>query len=58
MLFSRKAVNNALINKLEEHYKKPSVNVTKQAEIPAAKTFDGVSANEIRNRLDIIKKYI
>lgn len=58
VLFSRKAVNNALINKLEEHYKKPSVNVTKQAEIPAAKTSDGVSANEIRNRLDIIKKYI
>lgn len=56
VLFSRKAVNNALINKLEEHYKKPSVNVTKQAEIPAAKTSDGVSANEIRNRLDIIKK--
>lgn len=58
VLFSRKAVNNALINKLEEHYKKPSVNVTKQAEIPTAKTSDGVSANEIRNRLDIIKKYI
>src|SRR5574344_1471112 len=34
MLFSRKAVNNFLINKLEEHYKKPSEDITKQAEIP------------------------
>ena len=58
VLFSRKAVNNALLNKLEEHYKKPSVNVTKQAEIPAVTKTDGVSANEIRNRLELIKKYI
>ena len=58
VLFSRKAVNNALLNKLEEHYRKPSVNVTKQAEIPAKPQSDGVSAKEIRNRLDLIKKYI
>ena len=58
VLFSRKAVNNALLNKLEEHYKKPSVDVTKQAEIPAVNKTDGVSANEIRNRLELIKKYI
>ena len=58
VLFSRKAVNNALLNKLEEHYKKPSVNVTNQAEIPAVNKTDGVSANEIRNRLELIKKYI
>lgn len=58
VLFSRKAVNNALLNKLEEHYKKPGVNVTKQAEIPAVTKTDGVSANEIRNRLELIKKYI
>lgn len=58
VLFSRKAVNNALLNKLEEHYKKPSVDVTKQAEIPAVTKPDGVSANEIRNRLELIKKYI
>lgn len=58
VLFSRKAVNNALLNKLEEHYKKPSVNVTKQAEIPAVTKTDGVSANEIRNRLELIKKHI
>ena len=58
VIFSRKAVNNALLNKLEQHYKKPNVDVTKQAEIPANPVTDGVSANEIRNRLDLIKKYI
>lgn len=58
VLFSRKAVNNALINKLEEHYKKAGANVTKQAEIPVETKSDGVSAKEIRNRLDIIKKFI
>lgn len=58
VLFSRKAVNNALLNKLEQHYKKPNVDVTKQAEIPANPATDGVSANEIRDRLDLIKKYI
>ena len=58
VLFSRKAVNNALINKLEEHYKIAGANVTKQAEIPVETKSDGVSAKEIRNRLDIIKKFI
>lgn len=55
VLFSRKAVNNSLINKLEEHYKVPRGDVTKQAEIPKV---NGVSAEKIRNRLDLIKKYI
>ncbi len=58
VLFSRKTVNNALINKLEKHYKKPSVDVIKQAEIPAETKSDGVSAKEIRDRLDVIKKFI
>lgn len=58
VLFSRKAVNNALLNKLEEHYKKPSVDVVGQAKIPATKVTDGVSASDIRDRLDLIKKYI
>lgn len=57
VLFSCRSVNSNLMNKLEKHYKKPSTDVTKQAEIPA-KDQDGVSAQEIRNRLDIIKKYI
>lgn len=58
VFFSRKAVNNALLNKLEEHYKKPSVDVVGQAKIPATKVTDGVSASDIRDRLDLIKKYI
>ena len=58
VLFSRKAVNNALLNKLEEHYRKPSVDVAEQAKIPATNVTDGVSAKEIRDRLDLIKKYI
>ena len=58
VLFSRKAVSNALLNKLEVHYKKPATNVTKQAEIFAPPETDGVSANELRKRLDLIKKYI
>ena len=58
VLFSRKAVNNALLNKLEEHYGKASVPVTQQAEIPAKPVTDGVSAKEIRDRLNIIKKFI
>ena len=56
--FSRKAVNNALLNKLEEHYRKPSVDVAGQAKIPATNVTDGVSSKEIRDRLDLIKKYI
>ncbi len=59
VLFSRKAVSNALLNKLEKHYKATAkADVTKQAEIPAVTQDDGVSANEIRNRLELIKKYI
>lgn len=58
VLFSRKAVNSALFNKLEEHYKKLSVDVTKQAEIPAAAETGVTSAKEIRDRLSIIKKFI
>lgn len=44
-LFSRTAVNKALQNKLERHYRKPE-------------TVGGTQASDLRNRLDIIKKYI
>lgn len=44
MLFSRKNTNKVLLNKLEKHYKKPEK--------------DGISANEIRNRLELMKKFI
>ena len=57
MLFSRKAVNNALMNKLEKHYVQSKETVTKQAEIsvPANK---GTPAKDIKERLDFIKKFI
>ena len=57
MLFSRKAVNNALMNKLEKHYSQPKPTVTKQAEIPAPAN-NGTPAKDIKERLDFIKKFI
>jgi ATP-dependent Clp protease protease subunit len=57
MLFSRKAINNALINKLEKHYVQPEKTVTKQAEITAPAS-NGTPAKEIKERLDFIKKFI
>lgn len=57
MLFSRKAVNNALINKLEKHYVQSEKTVTKQAEITAPAS-NGTPAKEIKERLDFIKKFI
>jgi ATP-dependent Clp protease protease subunit len=57
VLFSRKAVNNALLNKLEKHFGTAPKDVVQEAKI-TAETKDGVPAEEIRNRLDIIKKYI
>lgn len=57
MLFSRKAVNNALMNKLEKHYSQPKPTVTKQAEInPSASK--GTPVKDIKERLDFIKKFI
>ena len=57
MLFSRKAVNNALFNKLEKHYEKPKVTAIKQAEIkePVNK---GTPAKAIMERLEVIKRLI
>ena len=57
MLFSRKAINNALMNKLEKHYVQSKETVTKQAEISVS-TNKGTSAKEIKERLDFIKKFI
>lgn len=57
MLFSRKAINNALMNKLEKHYVQSKETVTKQAEISAPAT-KGTPAKEIKERLDFIKKFI
>lgn len=66
-VFSRKAVNNILLNKLEAKYGKRKDPVEKQAEIlqekqkiadSAKDSETGRSAEEIRGRLNIIKKYI
>ena len=57
MLFSRKAENNALLNKLERHYRKPKTKQGLQAEIPI-ETEGGRSAEDIRERLDVMKKFI
>ena len=57
VLFSCRAVNNALINKLEAKYSKSKQDIVKQAEIPVtAKSEHSVS--DIMERLETIKNYI
>lgn len=59
MLFSRKAVNTALQNKLEKHYGNgEKTPIEKQAEIPAANTETGRPVSEVMERLNFIKKFI
>ena len=58
MLFSRKAVNNALLNKLERHYCKPKTRQGIQAEIPIEEPDGGRSADDIRDRLNLMKKFL
>lgn len=63
MLFSRRAVNNALLNKLEKHYQKPKPAAAEQAQIPASAdgqehTETGRPVSEIMERLSFIKKFI
>ncbi len=57
VLFSRQAVNNALINKMAAKMEKPKAPAVKQAEIrPQEET--GRSVKEIMDRLDKIKVFI
>ena len=64
MLFSRRAVNNALMNKLERHYRKPKPAAAKQAQIPVPtdgqehNETEGRPVSEIMERLSFIKKFI
>ena len=61
VMFSRRAVNNALMNKLERHYGKTEKSVKDQAGIAAPKLNSvdtGRSADDLRERLNFIKKYI
>lgn len=57
-LFSTRSVNNALLNKLEKHYGFENKEPIKQAEIPKSTNEDGTKAEDLRKRLDLIKKYI
>ena len=56
VLFSRKAVNNALRNKLEEHFYVNQKEVTKQETKPAIN--EGRSAKALSERLDAMKKFL
>lgn len=60
MLFSRRAVNNALLNKMAAKYgeEKPKPNMTQQAQILAENTETGRPVSEIMERLSFIKKFI
>ncbi len=60
MLFSRRAVNNALLNKMAAKYgeAKPKPDMTQQAGIPAGHTETGRPVSEIMERLSFIKKFI
>lgn len=51
MLFSRKAVNQALVNKLEEKFKEPDPK-------PASEDPEGTKAEYLRNRLILMKKFM
>ena len=78
VMFSRRAVNNALVNKLERHYGKREKSVKEQTGISGNagsrrdpenafrkcekkkvnEAVNGRSADELRERLDFIKKFI
>ena len=57
VMFSRKAVNNALQNKISAKFGKKKTTVVQQSEIPAPET-KGHSVDEIMERLDTIKKFM
>lgn len=66
MMFSRRAVNNALLNKLEKHYQKPKPAAAEQTQIHVPSdgqahtetTETGRPVSEIMERLSFIKKFI
>lgn len=55
-VFSERAVNNVLLNKIEKHYAKPKEPIEQQAKIE--EPVNGRSVNEIMDRLFVIKKFI
>ncbi len=58
MLFSRKAVDNALFNKVSAKFEKEAKPVAEQAEIPNMEPETGRSVKDINERLSIIKRFI
>ena len=58
MLFSRRAANNALLNKLAAKYggEKPKADIQAQAQIPAADTETGRSVDALMERLNLLKQ--
>ena len=58
MLFSRRAANNALLNKLAAKYGggKPKADIQAQAKIPAADTETGRSVDALMERLNLLKR--
>lgn len=57
MLYSQRAVNNVLLNKIEKHYSKPKKPAEAQVKIEEP-IETGRPVNEIMERLFIIKKFI
>ena len=58
VLFSRKAVDNALMNKVSAKYGESKKPVAQQAHIPVHDTETGRTVAEVNERLEIIKKFI
>lgn len=58
MLYSRRAANNALLNKLAAKYgqEKPKADIQTQAEIPAPETETGRSVDALMERLNLLKR--
>ena len=58
MLFSRRAANNALLNKLAAKYggEKPKADIQSQAKISAADTETGRSVDALMERLNLLKR--
>jgi len=57
MMFSRQAVNNALLNKMTAKYgkTKPKPNIQTQAQIPAEEALTGRSVDELMGRLELLR---
>ena len=57
MLFSRRAVNNALLNKLAAKYggEKPKADIQAQTQIPAPDTETGRSVDALMERLNLLR---